>query len=64
MNLSMYNVDGKLIRTLVDKALLDGLNEVTWDGRDNDGNPVSSGVYLYRLKAGKKTLTKKAVLLR
>ena len=57
-------MDGKLIKTLVDQALPDGFNEVTWDGTDAKRSPVSSGVYLYRLQAGKKTITKKMVLLR
>jgi hypothetical protein len=64
VNLSIYDVDGKLIKALLDEALSDGFNEVTWDGTDTAGSQVSSGVYLYRLKAGKTTLTKKLMLLK
>jgi flagellar hook assembly protein FlgD len=64
VNLSVFNVDGKLLRTLVDKTLSEGFKEASWDGKDTKGNQVGSGVYLYRLKAGKKTLTKKMVLLK
>jgi len=35
-----------------------------WDGRDSQGNPVSSGVYFYRLTVGDKTLTKKMILVK
>jgi hypothetical protein len=64
VTLSIYNVDGKLINTLADESLPDGLNEIKWDGRDSNGYRVSSGVYLYRLKVGKKTLTKKMLLVK
>jgi hypothetical protein len=62
--LSIFNIEGKLVRALVDDVLDEGLKETTWDGTDSQGNPVSSGVYFYRLKAGKKVLTRKMVLLR
>lgn len=63
-NLSVFGVDGKLVKCLVNYVTDDGYGEVTWDGKDACGNPVSSGVYFYRLKAGKKVLTKKMVLLK
>ncbi|UCG53001.1 MAG: hypothetical protein JSW58_05455 [Candidatus Latescibacterota bacterium] len=50
--------------TLVDDMLDEGFKEVTWDATDTRGNPVSSGVYFYRLTAGNRTLTKKTVLLK
>jgi hypothetical protein len=62
--LSIYDVHGKLVRTLVDDVLDKGLNERTWDGKDFRGNSVSSGVYFYRLNSGDRTLTKKMILLK
>jgi flagellar hook assembly protein FlgD len=62
--LSIYNVNGELVTTLVNRALEAGFEEVTWNGRDANGNQVSTGVYFYRLCAGKRTLTKKMVLLK
>ncbi len=62
--LSIYNVDGRVVTTLVDDTLDERHREVTWDGKDASGSPVSSGVYFYRLTAGNSTLTKKMVLLR
>jgi hypothetical protein len=60
---SIYNIEGRLVVTLVDEILDVGFKEVTWDGRDARSNHVSSGVYFYRLTAGNRTLTKKMVLL-
>ena len=64
VNLSVYSVDGRLVATLVDTRLPEGFHEVTWDGRNARGTRVSSGVYLYRLTAEKKVLTRKFILLR
>jgi hypothetical protein len=63
-NLLVYNIEGKIVTTLIDKILDEGYREATWDGTDSHGNVVSSGVYFYRMKAGDKTLTKKMVLLK
>ncbi|MEJ2720862.1 MAG: FlgD immunoglobulin-like domain containing protein, partial [bacterium] len=63
-NLSIYNIEGTLVTTLVDETLDAGFKEVTWRGRDAHGNRVSTGVYFYRLTVGKKTLTKKMLLLK
>ncbi|MFA6112229.1 MAG: FG-GAP-like repeat-containing protein, partial [Candidatus Latescibacterota bacterium] len=50
--LRVYNLMGQPIRTLVSGRLTPGYHAVPWDGRDERGQPVSSGVYLYRLEAG------------
>ncbi len=62
--LSIYDVQGTLVRTLVDEMVGEGYQERIWDGKDASGSQVGSGVYFYRLTAGDKTLTKKMVLLR
>jgi immune inhibitor A len=64
VNLSIYNVEGRLINTLKSEILSEGFTRVEWDGKDDQGVSVSSGIYLYRLKAGKRMLTKKMVLIR
>jgi hypothetical protein len=64
INLSIYNLEGKIVTTLLNGIVEEGFNNVTWDGTDSKGIPVSSGIYFYRLKAGSKTLTKKMVLLK
>jgi hypothetical protein len=64
VNLSIYTLEGRLVKTLVDDALDEGIKEFEWDGTDASGNSVGSGVYFYRLKAGKRMLTKKMNLLK
>ena len=63
INLTLYNVLGQLVRTLVDDTRQAGSYRVTWDGTDQFGAPVSMGVYFYRLQAGDYRDTKKMLLL-
>jgi hypothetical protein len=64
VDLSVYNLRGQLVRTLVDEVLDEGISEAIWNGTDARGNPVASGVYFYRLRAGKNVMTKKMILLK
>ncbi|HKW14425.1 MAG TPA: FlgD immunoglobulin-like domain containing protein [Candidatus Krumholzibacteria bacterium] len=64
VTLSVYDVSGRLVRTLVSGAQEMGTHSVTWDGRDSAGSTVSSGVYFYRLDAGKFSDTRKMVMLK
>ncbi len=60
----IYNLFGQEIRTLVDKTYPAGNHSMRWDGKDNLGKAVSSGVYFYRLQAGSFMQVKKMNLLR
>src|SRR6185436_7206519 len=64
VGLAVYSADGALVRMLVDETRDRGPHNVTWDGRDSAGNPVGSGVYFYRLTAGKFSDSRKMVLLK
>jgi hypothetical protein len=64
VNLSIYDAAGRHVRALVDEHRSAGRYEETWNGQDEDGRMVASGVYFYRLKADEKTLTRKMVLLK
>ncbi|HUV37026.1 MAG TPA: T9SS type A sorting domain-containing protein [Patescibacteria group bacterium] len=64
VHLEVYDVTGRHIRTLVDEFRTKGTYTVDWNGIDGQGNPASSGVYFYRLFAGKQILNRKMVLLR
>jgi flagellar hook assembly protein FlgD len=60
----IYNVLGQRIRTLVASPVKAGYHRVVWDGRDEHGNNVPSGVYFYSFRAGEYSANKKMVLLR
>ena len=62
--LRIYNLLGHKVRTLVDKPQETGYYSVVWDGRDELGNDVASGIYFYSLHAGKFRDTKKMILVR
>jgi photosystem II stability/assembly factor-like uncharacterized protein len=62
VSLTIYNVSGQRVRTLVSGRQSTGTHKVQWDGRDERGNQVSSGVYLYRLEAGSFSETRKMLL--
>ncbi len=62
--LNVYNMRGQLVRTLVDEVKSEGSYQVQWDGADNFGRRVSSGVYFYRIKAGDFSQTRKMVILK
>ena len=49
VELTIYDVRGAKVRTLVDQALPGGRHATRWDGRDDVGQQVASGIYLYRL---------------
>jgi len=61
-SLTIYNSLGQKVRTLLDHPQSVGMHTVMWDGRDDGGRAVSSGVYLYLLKAGNFTQTRKMLL--
>ncbi|ARA91750.1 hypothetical protein AWN76_000260 [Rhodothermaceae bacterium RA] len=64
VSLVVYNLLGQEVRTLIQGALPAGTYTVEWDGRDNAGAPVSSGVYLYRLTQGDQMQTRSMVLMK
>lgn len=64
VRVAVYDCSGREIVRLVDGTREAGMHEVAWEGQDDTGNMAGSGVYFYRLVAGKETLTKKMVLLR
>lgn len=60
VRLEVYDIQGNLVRSLVDYELYNAGNyEVEWDGRDNNGNKVASGIYFTKMHAGKFAQTKK-----
>lgn len=64
IRLLIYDINGGLVRTLLNKKLDAGEYTVTWDGTMEDGRNAESGVYLYKLYAGANSMTRKMVLSR
>lgn len=64
VTLKVYNILGQLVKTLVDEDKFPGTYQVIWDGKDQNGEEVSSGIYFYKLKAEDYTETKKMILLK
>ncbi|MBN2071172.1 MAG: T9SS type A sorting domain-containing protein [Candidatus Krumholzibacteriota bacterium] len=64
VRLEIFDVAGRRIAELINVYKDKGQYSKEWNGKDQNGNPVSSGIYFYRLKAGKETISKKMVLLR
>lgn len=62
--LTVFTVRGRPVARLVDRDQEHGRHEVRWDGRDCRGNMLPSGVYWYRLSAGKAAVSKKMALIR
>jgi hypothetical protein len=62
--LDIYDILGKKLRTLVSENLSSGYKAVLWDGKDDLGKEVCSGIYFYQLKVGEFYETKKLVLLK
>ena len=62
--LDVLNILGEPVKTLIDEVQSPGQHSVSWDGRDDSGAPVSSGIYFYRLRVGHQTATKKMILLK
>ena len=64
VNLNIHDLSGKLVKRLVSENLPAGLHRVTWDGTDDRGEAVASGVYLYHLQAGESQLSRTMSLVR
>jgi hypothetical protein len=64
VQLIIYNALGQKVRTLVTETKEPGYYEVMWDGRNDGGIQVASGIYLYRIKAGEFVRSKKMLLLK
>lgn len=64
VHLDIFDIVGNKVRTLVDNILPAGEHRLQWDGHDNSGKAVASGIYFYRIEVGKASQTRKMHLLR
>jgi len=64
VTLEVFNLLGQQVKTLVDRSLPAGQHSVIWDGRYESGEPAASGIYLYRLRVGDQSRSRKMMLLK
>lgn len=64
VSLSVLNILGQNVKTLINEEMTPGRYSVTWDATDENGARVATGIYLYRLELGDKSETKKMLLLK
>ena len=65
VQLTVYNIRGQKVKTLVDKTIIPGRYSVIWNSKDQNNEPVSSGIYVYKLEVDSKTMkTRKMLLLK
>ena len=64
VRIDVYNLQGQRVRTLVNAQVSAGVHQVVWDGKDESGRSVASGLYIYRLRAGDVVMQKKMLLLK
>ena len=64
VNITIYDMMGRKVKTLINELQSSGYKSVQWNGTNNQGEPVSAGVYLYKIQAGDFVDTKKMILLK
>ena len=64
VSLQVFDVHGRLVKTLADADFPVGRHEVTWDGQNNTGGIVGSGVYYFRLHATGRSISRKLMMLK
>lgn len=64
MELEIHDVRGRLVKQLADQTFSAGEHVLTWNGRDDDGRDLASGVYLARFKAAVVVQTQRLMLVR
>ena len=65
VDLRIYDLSGRLVRTLhAAEAMPAGTRETPWNGRDDRGRVVATGIYFYRLQAGEFTATRRMTLMK
>ncbi len=64
VEIKIYNITGRIVKTLVNKMESSGYHRVTWDGKDDEGKSVPDGLYLYQLKTPESSVTKRLILIK
>ena len=64
VTIEIYNLKGQKVTTLVNETLVPGNYSIVWKGLDDNNHPVASGVYFFKMNAGKYSSTKKMIMMK
>ena len=64
VSIKIYNILGQLVKTLVDEQLRGGHHAIQWDGKNNEANLITTGLYIVRLQSKQKVAVKKMLLIK
>jgi len=64
VKIDIFNIKGQKVKTLIDDAFAKGSHSIVWNGTDNIGKPVSSGLYFYKMSTAEYTSTRKMLLMK
>ena len=64
VSLQVFDLNGRVVKTLADGSMAAGGHEVVWNGQDENGSSLASGVYFYRLQAEGRTMNRRMVLIK
>jgi len=64
VKLVVYSINGQLVKTLLNNRLSAGYHQVQWDGKDDSGRQLTTGVYIYELKTGSERIIKKMLFVK
>ena len=64
VNIMVFDMMGRVVRTLVNGQQSAGYKSIQWNGRNNSGQPISAGLYIYTIQAGEFSQTRKMILLK
>jgi hypothetical protein len=62
--INIFDLKGRLVKTLIDEYQISGFKTIKWDATNKTGQQIAAGMYIYRIKAGNYSETKKMVLLK
>jgi flagellar hook assembly protein FlgD len=64
VSIDIYNIKGQKVKTLANDRFGVGSHSIVWNGKDDSGKNVGSGIYFYNMKSGKYTSTRKMILMK
>ena len=64
LELVIFDIQGRKVKTLLSEYMLSGSHLVTWDAKNNEGQDIPSGVYIYQLSSENQILSNKMTLLK